>query len=394
MSFSNSGDVAARGVAELYIQQLWREILGVQSVARGDDFFVLGGDSVTALQMVARIERELGVEVVLDALLPDVTVVRLADAVTAMAGEAQHATGGPLVAIQPRGSNPPLFLVHPAGGSVLCYLELAHRLGFDQPVYGLRGPSLGSAHPLPDRVETLASDYLRSIRAFQPRGPYRIGGFSFGGFVAFEMARQLVAEGARPPRLVALLDTAAPAAVSGRPEDGLPAELAAALEGHSLDDEVDDLGREKQLWDGLAELAEKYVTDLTPPPVGSRRSRRPSRMGMIQRFFLTYRFFPVGEELEYRQVRRFLRCMRVNLSSASRYAPNAYAGDITVFQARERLSAAEVPVSERLAGWSDLVRGELRVRQVPGHHLNLLSSPSVDVVAEGLREELARGLDT
>ena len=111
-----------------------------------------------------------------------------------------------LVPIQPLGSKRPLFFVHGAGGTVIIYRDLVRHLGTDQPVYGLQAQGLDGKQSCLTSVEDMASHYLEAIRTIQPEGPYLLGGLSFGGTVAFEMARQLQAKG-EEVALLALLDT-------------------------------------------------------------------------------------------------------------------------------------------------------------------------------------------
>jgi thioesterase domain-containing protein len=115
--------------------------------------------------------------------------------------EAEPAGASPLVLLQPGGPRLPLFLIHPAGGQVLCYAELARHLGPDQPVYGLEDVS-GSARSISD----LAAVYIQAVQSLQAEGPYRLAGWSFGGRVAFEMARQLAAQG-REVAFLGMIDT-------------------------------------------------------------------------------------------------------------------------------------------------------------------------------------------
>ncbi len=129
-----------------------------------------------------------------------------------VAGLAERLRGGrptawsPLVAIKPEGTKPPLFLVHAAGGHVLFYRDLARHLDPEQPVFGLQARGLDKTQTHHDRVEAMAAYYLMAMRVHQPAGPYYVGGSSFGGLVAFEIAQQLRAQG-EDVGLVALMDT-------------------------------------------------------------------------------------------------------------------------------------------------------------------------------------------
>jgi pimeloyl-ACP methyl ester carboxylesterase len=115
----------------------------------------------------------------------------------------------PLVAIQPKGSNPPFFCVHPIFGVVFPYYELAYHLGKNQPFYGLQPRGIDGEQPPITRIEDMAAYYIEALRVVQPKGPYFLGGWSFGGLVAFEMAQQLQKSG-HEVGLVAMLDTLAP----------------------------------------------------------------------------------------------------------------------------------------------------------------------------------------
>jgi thioesterase domain-containing protein len=385
---------------------MWEELLGAGPVGGKDDFFDLGGDSMAAVELTDRLERRYGVALPLDALLPALTVERLAR----LLAETTERAASPLVPIHPanpEGSLSPFFCVHPSGGSVLCYLDLARRLGSDRPFYGLQGPDpRGDREPLA-RIEDMAAEYLAAVlalRASRPEGRLLLGGYSFGGYVAFEMARQLVARGEEPPKVV-LLDTRAPssarsarsARASGQPEGGLVADLAAVLEAHDLDTEMPDLAEEKRLWDDFTALALRHlpkvwdergeappVVDEAAPPSGLPRRRRQSRLGAIQRFFRAYRFLPAGEEMDYRDIRRYMRFLRAYFRASRAYAPGPYPHPVTLLLTTERLTPAETDPEVHAAGWAALV-GELEVRRVPGHHLTLLAPPAVDALAAELR---------
>jgi thioesterase domain-containing protein len=112
-------------------------------------------------------------------------------------GERLHVSApkGALTPDQPGGSGPPFFCVHGFGGGVLGYAELARQLGPEQPFYGLQAAGLNGLDEPDVRIEDMAARYLQAMRAVQPEGPYYLGGYCYGGIVAFEMARQLRTQG-------------------------------------------------------------------------------------------------------------------------------------------------------------------------------------------------------
>src|SRR5262249_27647409 len=157
----------------------WEELLGLSEVGVRDSFFDLGGHSLLAVRLMARIERQLGRELPLAALFRAPTIEGLASLLRT--DQAELPASSPLVPLAPaeRGISSseeaegaaPLFLVHPIGGSVFCYRELARRLA-GRPVYGLQARGLtGGEQPLAT-VPEMASLYLESLRAAQPAGPY------------------------------------------------------------------------------------------------------------------------------------------------------------------------------------------------------------------------------
>lgn len=185
------------------LTHLWEELLGVETVGPDQNYFDLGGDSSLAVQLFARIEKVFHVKLPLATLFEAPTIEELT---RILQREAVAPGWTPLVPIQASGARPIFFCIHGAGGNVLIYRDLARRLGADQPFYGLQSQGLdGSCAPL-TRIEDMASRYAKEIRRLQPHGPYFIGGYCMGGTIAFEVARQIQAEGERIA-LLALFDT-------------------------------------------------------------------------------------------------------------------------------------------------------------------------------------------
>ncbi|MYS15776.1 thioesterase domain-containing protein, partial [Streptomyces sp. SID4982] len=190
---------------ERTLTEMLADALSVDTVGVHDSLFDLGGTSLTAMRLVVRIEQRYRVHIPLADFVATPTPAGLA---ARLRDGNARATYDPVVPIRPQGSRPPLFMVHPMGGNVLCYVGFARHLPDDQPLYALQaaGAEPGTA-PL-HSVEDLAHSYLTALRAVQPHGPYTIGGWSFGGLVAFEIARRLRAAGEEVARLL-VLDTIA-----------------------------------------------------------------------------------------------------------------------------------------------------------------------------------------
>ncbi|HVV00522.1 MAG TPA: thioesterase domain-containing protein, partial [Verrucomicrobiae bacterium] len=196
--------VAPSNDTERQLCELWQKLLHVERVGVRDNFFELGGHSLLAVRLFAEIEKLTGRKLPLVTLFQSSTIRQLARALRKDAGEVSR---GLLVPLQPNGTRPPLFLVHGAGGDVLWgYANLSAHMPADQPLFGIRSRGQTGQDEF-QSIEEMAACYIKEIRGAQPQGPYHLGGYCFGGNVAYEMARQLKAQG-QEVALVALLDSA------------------------------------------------------------------------------------------------------------------------------------------------------------------------------------------
>ena len=188
---------------ERKLTKIWEEVLGIQSIGRLQNYFDLGGNSLLAVRLFARIEATFNVKLPLSTLFDVQTIYEFAGI---LRHDSAAASWSPMVEIQPEGSRPPLFCVHGGGGNVLIYRDLSRRLGSDQPFYGLQCQGLDGKRPLITRIEDMAALYVKEIQKVQPHGPYFLGGYCMGGTVALEIAQLLRAQGEQVA-LLALFDT-------------------------------------------------------------------------------------------------------------------------------------------------------------------------------------------
>jgi thioesterase domain-containing protein len=331
--------VAPRNLLEFQLTKIWEKVLGIQPIGVRDNFFELGGRSLLAVPLFAQIEKTFGQKLPLAILFQASTIEQLA---SILGQKSWVAPSSSLVAIQRQGTRTPFFSVHAIGGHVLTYGELAHRLGEDQPFYGLESPGRdGEQEPL-SRMEDLAALYIKEIRTAQPEGPYCLGGLCFGGLVAFEMAQQLQAQG-QQVALLALFDAPCPVPMNwlhrGRDRlDGLvfPALRFAQHSGNLL--------RQLRPNEGLRYIRQKVRNArniVAPDPVH-----------------------------------------RANFGAARSYLPKPYPGRITYFLAtgERRWFAPDLRL-----GWSELAAGGVETYRVPGTHLTILREPHVKILAEQLK---------
>jgi amino acid adenylation domain-containing protein len=210
--------IEPRSSVEEQVARIWSELLGIPRVGIHDNFFDLGGHSLLVIQLISRLHQRFGVELPVRTLFDSPTVAQLAARIEE--SRKASATGGPepekawtyLVPIQRSGTQKPLFLVPGGGGGedeFLVYARLARFVGDDFPFYGLQARGWDGQREPHTRVEQMATDYIREMRLLQPEGPYCIAGECLGGIVAYEMGRQLMAQGQKVALLL-LLDTPRP----------------------------------------------------------------------------------------------------------------------------------------------------------------------------------------
>lgn len=187
--------VAPRDAVELKLGRIWEEILGMRPVGVKTSFFDLGGRSLLAARMFMKISREFGKDLPLSLLFQAPTIEQLAKELRSKNTPAAYPT---LVEIQPRGLKTPFFCVHGGAGSTLFLHRLSREMDADQPFYGFEPEGMDGRRFERKTVKQMAQHYIAEMRKVQPRGPYFIGGYCFGGLVAFEMAQQLRYQGEHP----------------------------------------------------------------------------------------------------------------------------------------------------------------------------------------------------
>jgi len=355
---SGKSGIAPRDTIELQLSRIWEQLLGIHPVGVKDNFFDLGGHSMLAVQLMAHIERRFGQDLPLSILFQRSTIEELAISIRQ---QTENLINSPLVAIQPDGSKRPFFCVHPISGSVLCFTELARHLGADQPFYGLQSITMYDENGHNFCVQTMAACYIDAIRKIQPQGPYLIGGYSFGGYVAYEMAQQLRMQNQRIA-LLALLDSSAIMDVdapSDKYVDGSPDEAAL--------------------------LAAFAKSENLPLSISEIRSMEPEgRVSyVLERASMAHRLPP---DMGPSQFRRLLSTYKINLQALRDYRPHIYEGEVTIFRA----NGSQRQEDET---WRPLATRGVQTYDVPGNHNTMLKEPHVEVLAERLASVLRRALN-
>jgi len=327
-------------------------VLQLKSVGVRDNYFELGGNSLLAARLFAHVENRLGRHLPLATLFQFPTIEQLANQ---LRGPDTSKLWSSLVAIQPEGSQPPLFCVHAAGANVLIYRPLSRHLGKDQPVYALQAQGLDGRTPPLTTVEDMARLYVKEIRAFQARGPYFLLGASFGGLVIYEMAQQLLAQD-QQVALLAMLNTNCPVYT-----------LAKKMRCHA--------GHLMEY--GLRRYANAVGTGirrrLTGRVVADNAPKNNKAVDVeIQK--LLAKDSSLDESL--------VRTVKAILSAEERYIPQhgEYPGKITLFWARD----AKPTFEDNRLGWRRLAAGGFDLHVVPGTHTSMREEPNVAMLAREL----------
>jgi pimeloyl-ACP methyl ester carboxylesterase len=168
---------------------LFQSILDQDQLGPDDDFFELGGHSLRAVSLMTQIQQQLGIQLPLSSLISCPTPRLLGACIE---GDQTDQFWQCMVPIRPEGDKMPLYLIHGAGLNVLLYQSLGNHLDKHRPIFAMQAKGLDGKTELSTSIEEMAADYVAEIRKNQPNGPYALFGFSLGGFIAFEMARQLL----------------------------------------------------------------------------------------------------------------------------------------------------------------------------------------------------------
>ncbi len=378
-----AGPVAS---VEAAVRSMFVELLGVDDPRDDDDFFELGGHSLIAIRLMTRIHKTLGVRLQLATVFEAPTIALLAarlraerpelDAqlagasaasgaatattgtTTATASDAATSSGGMtrhLVPIVTNGDKRPLYIVHGAGGNVLFLWSLARAMAGERPIYGFQAHGI-EGNDMPDpTVEAMAGRYVAELRAHAP-GPYLLGGFSGGGMVAIEMARQLQAAG-ETVDLVVLFDSP----TSGQ---GMPGPL--------------------RRWTNLARHALRHGPRAIKPYLRYQAAGMFHRV-VPQRAYRTAQIEQDERDLGYidTEVHGFVNLYYYFTASAAKYEVGRIDVDALLIKAD-----LVWPVQSEDYGWGEHITGRIEIRTAPGDHDSMFFPENAPALAEALRPAL------
>ena len=351
---------------EKTLVRLWQHVLGVQ-VGVHDDFFELGGHSLMAVTLMGDVERIFGQRLPLASLIQAPTIHQFAALV---GGKESTPSWSSLVKLSDGGDRAPLFLMHSHGGNILEYEPLAHSLGHERPLYALQARGLDGDIPDDLRIEEMATYYLREIRSVQPHGPYYLGGFCFGGFLALEAAQQLRAQG-EPVAVVLMINS------STKDYPTYPASVSRVRHA------VYKLAYRNALeW---SNVSGKPFQDIFNYGVGRLRRLREMTQARAETLFgsISSRF---GRPVKKHSITYHLERLAMAHDRAwAAYDPKPYDEKVVLlYAARQPLGIQMDPT----LGWGEFLTGDFQTIEVPGFRQNMLDEPNVDVLATVLLDTL------
>ncbi len=344
--------VPPRNDLERELVAIWERLLGRRRVGIRDNFFELGGDSLLAVELAAEIQIRWGQSFPVATMFQSPVIEELAHRLTV---ESWSPSWRSLVPMQTLGSKPPLFLIHGWAGDVFGFVELARQMAPDQPVYGLQAVGLDGKEPQHSEVATMAAHYAREIRAFQPEGPYLIGGYSAGGVFAFEVAQELHRLGQRVSML-ALFDSDPLGMISLTIVPYLRGRCGFHLRRLWTMPHRERIDYCRKIWANLRTRISRSQQPSRPPQLSAVGCERQS---------------PENPEAE-----DYYHILTIS------HRLKRYPGSAAVFVSHES-------EPEHMELWRHLIRGGISYHQIPGTHFEIFAPANVSKVAEALRTELA-----
>lgn len=377
--------VPPRDDLERQLTQIWERVLGVNPIGVRDNFFDLGGSSWLAVRLFSEIEGATGMPVPLRMLVEAGTVEQLAEK---LRHQREPAPWSPLVPIQSKGTKPPFFCVHGAGGHILLFEKVARHLGLDQPFFAFQAQGIEEGQQPFKHIEEMAALYVKTLREFQPTGPYYLGGYSMGGMVAFEMAQQLQALGQRVAML-AIIDVPAQSPNLHhvrRFADRLGALLRMNTEGREqlflrIRHYLFRLSYFQRLTFSAKISYVKGKLGLLEPKVTRTSSKqaeaRPANAADL----------PAESSVDAQAKKRIRTLFTLNDQAFRAYVPHTYPGRVAIIRSvRGYTGDADKDYSpDPYLGWGRVLSGVVETYEVPGDHNEMIREPHVRLLAEHLR---------
>ncbi len=361
---------APKTPGEKLLADVWSELLGVEKVSINDDFFELGGHSLAAVQMMTKIKAETGVKLPLTTLFQHSTLGKLAVQLNGFTHKKYGSSKGEtvenqeftsLVPIREGGSKPALYLVHGGGLHVLFYQNMVKYMDADQPIYALQARGLnGDVEPL-DRIEDMAAHYISEILRSNPDGEYCLAGYSLGGIIAWEMAKQLKAMG-KEVLMLSLFDAVA------------KNEWASNGTSGGINKKLKKIGYNLSLLMKDPAKTFEYKTHVLKMQFEHKKGKLKTAFRNNQTNQIEEGYMPYGSKVYEK-----------SLEAYEKYVLQPLDIQVDLFKAKEQMFYLNDPVNY---GWDKLALGGVVTHDIEGNHLTLFDEPHGRQIAEVMKRRM------
>ncbi|MBX9621079.1 MAG: hypothetical protein K2X28_03475, partial [Alphaproteobacteria bacterium] len=188
---------------QFLLLKIWKEILKVENISINDDFFTIGGNSILAIKMSSYIQKDFSKKISISDIFKNRDIFSL----SVLLKSPEKSYDSPIIVIKEGKKEPPLFMIHPGGGLAFCYIGLSQYI--NMPIYGINNPIFTNPKSGLSSIQEIAENYINLIKTIQKVGPYYLGGWSFGGLIALEIAQKLYLQNEIVNRLI-LIDVVNP----------------------------------------------------------------------------------------------------------------------------------------------------------------------------------------
>ncbi|CAH8292861.1 amino acid adenylation domain-containing protein [Mariniflexile fucanivorans] len=334
---------------EKLIASIWKKYLHLDYVDVRNNFFELGGNSLIAIQVMNELEKETGKKLPLSSLFEYSNIEKFSQL---LHSENNTNTWSSLVPIKPQGTKTPIYMVHGAGMEVLIFKELANNLDPDQPVYGLQAKALFNDSNSFDTIEKIAIHYVDTILDANPNGPFALAGYSFGGIIAYEMARTLIERG-KKVTMVGLFDTV----IEPHFYHESPVQKKAAIHAYKTKRRLQFLKEMTQSWENIKFHIHRKKDFL------------------LNQYVQTKHFETDQDQIKYEE---FLKTESIIQPIKDKYYMRPQPINVDLFRAEEHTSYLDDTI---FTGWKDFALNGVTVHNTPGNHDTLLTSENAKEVA-------------
>jgi amino acid adenylation domain-containing protein len=346
---------APRTNEEKIVAEIWQESLKINQIDVFSNFFEIGGHSILAVNVMIKIEKMTGLRIPLSTLFQYSTVEKFAELLI----NEYKISSEYLVPMKPNGTKTPLFIVHGAGLNVLNFAHVIKHFDKDQPIYGLQGMGINGFENWFESIESMAACYIDSIKKINSKGPYALAGFSFGGVVAFEMARQLKEEG-KNVSIIALLDTYV--------------DSSYYFDSYSRKKMARYYDRSRKWFEYLKKMTTSWAS--VKVHVNSKKD------------YVLKKYFGVHESMTYQELAALIQFTEANRNVqklVDRYHLRPQNLEVELFRAKDDANHKLDPTH---LGWKKAAIEGVNIHNISGNHLNIVSPPNDKKLAKMLQEIL------